>query len=43
MYHLKINILFVEITSDVTEVCCHDINRATAGFCDGCDEVSDLQ
>jgi len=41
--HLKINVLFVEIVSDVREVSCEDISRITAGFCDGCDEVSDLQ
>lgn len=41
--HLKINVLFVEIMSDVREVCCEDISRPTAGFCDGCDKLSDLQ
>jgi len=43
MCHLKINVLLAEIMSDVREVCCADISRPTAGFCDDCDELSDLQ
>jgi hypothetical protein len=43
MCYLKINVLFVEIMSDVRELCCEDTNRFPAGFCDGCDELPDLQ